>query len=57
VEAHYDIVIAKHDPRIAKIKDEIDAEYAADRVSSISDDEMFEWVRQAFADDVPPLRR
>ena len=56
VEAHYDIVIAKHDPRIVKIKDQIDAEYAADRVSSISDDEMFEWVRQAFADDVPPLR-
>lgn len=57
VEAHYDIVIAKHDPRIVKIKDQIDAEYAADRVSSISDDEMFEWVREAFADDVPPLRQ
>jgi isopropylmalate/homocitrate/citramalate synthase len=57
VEAHYDIVIAKHDPRIVKIKDLIDAEYAADRVSSISDDEMSEWVRQAFADDVPRLRK
>jgi len=56
VEAHYEIQIAKHDPRIVKIKDRIDAEYAADRVSSISDDEMFEWVREAFAADVPPLK-
>ena len=56
VEAHYEIQIAKHDPRIIKIKDQIDAEYAADRVSSISDDEMFEWVREAFATDLPPLK-
>lgn len=57
VEAHYDIQIAKHDPRIVKIKDLIDAEYAADRVSVISDDEMFAWIREAFGTDVPPLRR
>jgi len=57
VEAHYEIQIAKHDPRIVRIKDEIDAEYAADRVSSISDDEMFQWVRDAFADDLPPVKR
>lgn len=56
VEAHYEIQIAKHDPRIIKIKDRIDAEYAADRVSSISDDEMFEWVRGTFAPNVPSLR-
>jgi len=56
VEAHYEIQIAKHDPRIVKVKDRIDAEYAADRVSSISDDEMFEWVRDAFAANVPPLK-
>ncbi len=53
VEAHYEIQIAKHDPRITKIKDRIDAEYEADRVSSISDDEMFQWVRDAFAGDLP----
>jgi len=57
VEAHYEIQIAKHDPRIVKIKDQIDAEYAADRVSSISDDEMFEWVRGVFAAELPPLRQ
>ncbi len=56
VEAHYDIQIAKHDPRIIKIKDLIDAEYAADRVSVISDDEMFAWVREVFGTDVPALR-
>jgi citrate (Re)-synthase len=56
VEAHYEIQIAKHDPRIIKIKDQIDAEYAADRVSSISDDEMFKWVQEAFAADLPPLK-
>ncbi|MDI6448961.1 2-isopropylmalate synthase [Anaerobaca lacustris] len=56
VEAHYDIQIAKHDPRIVKIKDLIDAEYAADRVSVISDDEMFAWVGEVFGTDVPALR-
>lgn len=56
VEAHYDIQIAKHDPRIVKIKDLIDVEYAADRVSVISDDEMFAWVREVFGTDVPALR-
>ncbi len=57
VEAHYDIQIAKHDPRIVKIKDLIDAEYAADRVSVISDDEMFAWVHEVFGTDVPALRQ
>jgi len=53
VEARYDIVVPKHDARITKIKDRIDTEYAADRVSMISDDEMHAWVREAFADGVP----
>jgi isopropylmalate/homocitrate/citramalate synthase len=57
VEARYDIAVAKHDARITKIKDWIDAEYATDRVSMISDDEMHAWVRDAFADDVPPLKK
>ncbi len=53
VEARFEIQIPKHDPRITWIKDQIDAEYAADRVSSISDEEMYQWVRDAFGDDVP----
>ncbi len=56
VEAHYDIQIAKHDPRIVAIKDRIDSEYAADRVSVISDDEMFAWVAEVFANDLPAPR-
>jgi len=56
VEARYQIEIAKHNPRITKIKNKIDAEYSASRVSAISDEEMFEWVRDAFGDDLPPLR-
>ena len=47
IETHYEIQIAKHDPRIIKIKDQIDAEYAADRISAISDDEMHLWVRES----------
>ena len=57
VETHYEIQIAKHDPRIIRIKDQIDAEYAADRISVISDDEMHGWVREAFSGHVPPARK
>jgi citrate (Re)-synthase len=57
VETHYDIQIAKHDPRVIKIKDRIDTEYAADRISAISDDEMHLWVREAFEAQVPPARK
>jgi isopropylmalate/homocitrate/citramalate synthase len=56
VEARYKIEIPKHDRRITKIKDKIDAEYAADRVSTISDEEMIEWAVEAFGDEMPPSR-
>lgn len=56
IEAHYQIEIPKHDPRVTKIKDKIDAEYAADRVSVISDEEMFQCMREAFGWELPPLR-
>ncbi|MHC4116031.1 MAG: 2-isopropylmalate synthase [Planctomycetota bacterium] len=57
IEARYETEIPKHDPRIARVKDRIDAEYAADRVSSISDEEMFRWIEEAFGEDLPPLRK
>ena len=57
IEARYHIEIPKHNPRITKIKNRIDADYAANRVSAISDEEMFEWVREAFGDEIPPLRK
>ncbi len=56
IEARYEINIAKHDRRVIKTKDRIDEEYTDNRVSAISDEEMFEWVGQAFEDDLPPLR-
>ena len=56
VETRYDVQVPKHDPRITRIKDRIDAEYAADRISVISDDEMHRWVREAFGPEVPPAR-
>jgi len=56
VEARYKIEIPKHDIRITKIKDRIDAEYSANRVSAISDEEMFRWVRESFGGKLPPLR-
>jgi len=57
VEARFEIEIPKHDRRITRIKDRIDAEYAANRVSAISDEEIFEWAREAFGGDLPPLRK
>jgi len=56
IEARYKIEIPKHDPRIVKIKNRIDTEYSDNRVSAISDEEMFIWVRQAFGNNLPPLR-
>jgi isopropylmalate/homocitrate/citramalate synthase len=56
VEAHYEIQISKHDSRIMRIKERIDAEYTADRISAISDEEMHQWVHEAFGTAVPPRR-
>ena len=56
IEEKYDIEIAKHDPHVIAIKDKIDAEYAADRVSAISEKEMDAWTKEVFGDDLPPLR-
>jgi isopropylmalate/homocitrate/citramalate synthase len=56
IEARYDITIGKHDPRVQAIKTRVDDEYAADRVSAISDDEMFTWVEGAFGNELPPRK-
>jgi isopropylmalate/homocitrate/citramalate synthase len=56
IESRYQIEIAKQDPRVIKIKDKIDAEYAVDRISGISDQEMAQWVREAFGNQLPPAR-
>ncbi|MHC4756844.1 MAG: beta/alpha barrel domain-containing protein, partial [Planctomycetota bacterium] len=56
IEARFDIVIAKHDPRVTEVKNKVDTEYTADRVSAISDAEMFDWVSKAFGENLPPLK-
>lgn len=56
IESRYQIEIAKHDPRVQKVKDHVDDEYAQDRVSAISDEEMFAWVKKSFGDTLPPQR-
>ncbi len=56
IEEKYQIEIMKHDPRVVAIKDRIDAEYAAERASAISDAEMDEWIAEAFGNKLPPLR-
>ena len=56
IEDKYDIDITKHDPRVVAIKEKIDAEYTADRVSAISSEEMDKWIIEVFGDKLPPLR-
>jgi isopropylmalate/homocitrate/citramalate synthase len=56
IEEKYVIDIPKHDPRVSYIKDKIDAEYLVDRLSAISDNEMDTWIREAFGNQLPPLR-
>ena len=56
IEQRYQIDIPKHDPHVVAIKDKIDSEYNADRISAISDEEMETWVRQVFGDKLPPER-
>ncbi|MBN2590455.1 MAG: hypothetical protein JXA96_11385 [Sedimentisphaerales bacterium] len=56
IESRFVIEIAKHDPRVEKIKNKIDTEYEADRVSAISDQEMFDWAKEVFEGDMPPLK-
>lgn len=56
IEDRYDVDIPKHDPHVIAIKDRIDSEYAADRVSTISDDEMIAWAEEIFGENLPPLR-
>lgn len=56
IEDRYRIDITKQDPRVIAIKDKIDQEYAADRMSAISDDEMQTWVKELFSDELQAKR-
>lgn len=56
IEERYQIDIPKHDARVAYIKEKIDHEYAADRMSAISDEEMQQWMIEAFGGNLPPAK-
>ena len=56
IESHFQIEIPKHNPRVTRIKNRIDQEYANERLSVISDEEMLEWMKEAFGDELPPPR-
>ncbi|MFA5785322.1 MAG: hypothetical protein WC962_10630, partial [Phycisphaerae bacterium] len=56
IESNFQITIAKHDPRVQAIKTRVDDQYTADRVSAISDDEMFVWANEIFGADLPPRK-
>jgi isopropylmalate/homocitrate/citramalate synthase len=56
IESHFQIEIPKHNPRVVRIKNRIDQEYASERLSVISDEELLEWVKEAFGDELPPPR-
>jgi len=56
IETRFEVQIPKHDQRIVNIKNKIDAEYEANRVSAISDQEMYGWVEEVFVEALPPKR-
>jgi isopropylmalate/homocitrate/citramalate synthase len=49
IEANYQIDVAKDDARLLGIRDRVDAEYETGRTTTISDEEMHEWFKGAFA--------
>lgn len=56
LESRFDITITKHDARVEKLRDKIDAEYSDSRVSVISDEEMTAWVEEVFDNNLPPQK-
>jgi citrate (Re)-synthase len=56
IESHFQIDIPKHNPRVTRIKNRIDDEYANERLSAISDEEMLKWMEETFGSEMPPPR-
>jgi len=48
LDANYGIDVAKDDARLLAIRDRVDRQYEGGRTTSISDDEMHQWYREAF---------
>jgi isopropylmalate/homocitrate/citramalate synthase len=56
IETRFETTIAKDDPYITEIKQKIDNEYMKNRVSAISDEEMYKWVEEIFGDELPKAK-
>jgi len=50
IERHYDVEVAKDDPRLLAIREKVDAEYEQGRTTAISDEEMHRWYAEAFGE-------
>jgi citrate (Re)-synthase len=48
IEANYHMDVAKDDSRLLAIRDRVDAEYEAGRTTTVSDEEMRAWYKEAF---------
>jgi len=48
IDSHYDLDVPKDDARLLAIRDRVDAEYEKGRNTTISDEEMHAWFKQAF---------
>ena len=48
IEGHYKVEVAKDDARLLAIRDRVDAEYEDGRTTSVSDEEMHAWYKEAF---------
>ena len=57
LDQRYNVNVPKDDPRLVAIKDKVDAEYEAGRTSSISEEELIAWYREAFGTEPGPAPR
>ncbi|KKO03680.1 hypothetical protein LCGC14_0096080 [marine sediment metagenome] len=48
LEGHYQLDIAKDDPRLVAIREKVETEYEGGRTTAISDDEMYAWHDEIF---------
>ena len=48
IQSHYGIDVAKDDPRLLAVRAKVEGEYEAGRNTTISDDEMHRWYKEAF---------
>ena len=52
IDKFYGTNLPKDDPRLLAIRDKVDAEYEAGRTTSVSDEEMHAWYKEAFGEEV-----